>query len=150
MDAQTGVGEGASVALRQQIEQTQGELGAKIGALEDEVRAVTTHAKEFLHERVEAVKDVVDVRRHVARYPFVSVAIALGAGLFIARRRKGGSARRMSDTQAGWVRQVVAPQVASLQTMLAGRALALIGDLVSQRIFYPQSGRAKTPPDSRL
>ena len=119
-------------------------------ALEDEVRAVTSHAKEFLHERVEAVKDVVDVRRHVARYPFVSVAIALGAGLFIARRRKGGSARRMSDTQAGWARQFIAPQVASLQAILAGKALALVGDLISERMFRSQSGHTKTPPDSRL
>ena len=150
MDAQTSLSEGASVALRQQIQQTQIDLGAKIGALEEGVRAVTTHAKDAVRERVEAVRDVVDVRRHVARYPFVSVAFALGAGLVVARRRRNASAMYITKPQHGWVRNLVASQVATLRTLLAGRALALAGDILSDRILRPQSGAQKTPPDSRL
>lgn len=133
MDAQRSVEGDSSHALREQIQQTQLQLGAKLGALEGEVRAATSHAREAIRGRIEAMQDLVDIRQHVARHPWASGAIALGLGVMVGRRvgspRHGNS--RVSPPS--WTRDFLAPHVASLQTMLIGRALSFVAERLKER-----------------
>jgi hypothetical protein len=69
MDAAAGVGRESSLDLREQIQRTQTDLGSKIGTLEGEVRNMATQARDMVRERVNAVQDVVDVRRYIERRP---------------------------------------------------------------------------------
>jgi hypothetical protein len=135
MDAQAGLGGEPSHALREQIHQTQLQLGTKLGALEGEVRAVTAQAKESIRERIEAARDVVDVRRHVALRPWLWSALAVGAGVLVARR----TGRRRLDQPAaprpGWLRTVAAPHLATIQTILVGRALSFAADRLRNKLY---------------
>lgn len=141
MDAQAGLGSEDSQVLREQIYRTQLELGQKLGALEGEVRGVTAQAKEAIQERLAAVRDVVDVRQHVVRHPFVWGAVAFGSGVWVARRT---GRRRVDRTKppAGWVREMAAPHFRSLQTILVGRAISFVADRLREALM----GRAAEPP----
>lgn len=145
MDAQTGVGGDSSSALREQIHTTQLQLGAKIGALEGEVRAVTSHAKEFVRERFESARDVVDVRRHVARHPWLWSAFAVGVGVLVARRRARPSSRSPEPVEPGVLRRMVAPHLVTLQRILVGRALSFMVERLRERVVGPQKGADPRP-----
>lgn len=151
MDAETGLGLGASSELREQIQQTQSDLGSKIGALEGEFRNVVIQAKERVRESVNAVQDVVDVRRYVERRPILASTLALGAGLMIgARRPRMERQRRMGrmvsvrGPRGGRLWSVISPEVATLRALLVGRALGFVGEMVRDRMRrgnYPEARR---------
>jgi hypothetical protein len=139
MDAQAGVGRDPSAQLREQIHHTQIELGEKLGALEGEVRGVTAHAKEAIQDRISAVRDAVDVRQYVARHPLLWGALAVGSGVWVARRAR--QRRVVTDApRAGWVRGAVAPQLAALQAMIVGRAFSFIIDRARDRLLGANLG----------
>ncbi len=140
MDAQAGLGGEPSHALREQIHQTQLQLGTKLGALEGEVRAVTAQAKQSIREQIEAARDVVDVRRHVARHPWVCSALAVGAGVLVARRIDRRQLDQPAVLRPGWVRTLAAPHVATIQTILVGRALSFVADRLRDKLFRAVSG----------
>lgn len=133
MDAQRGVEGEASYALREQIQQTQLQLGAKLGALEGEVRAATSHAREAIRGRIEAMQDLIDIRRHAARHPWVSGAVALGLGVVVGRRVGKGRRGNSGVSPPSWARDLLAPHVSSFQTMLVGRALSFVADRLKER-----------------
>lgn len=139
MDAETGVGEN-SLELREQIQQTQADLGLKIGALEGEVRAVATQAREAVQERLRAVRDVVDVRQVVARRPFASCLVAFGVGVFVgrrlgtARRDRGGEVFEALQPSRRGFRSVVAPDLGAFRAMIVGKALGVVGDILRSRL----------------
>ena len=149
MDAETGVGRESSFELREQIQQTQTDLGSKIGALEGEVRSVATQARERVRERVNAVQDVVDVRRYVERRPALASAIAVGAGIIIGlrrprmgRRQRIGRMVSMRGPRGGRVWSAISPEIGTLRALLVGRALGFVGDMVRDRMrssYYPEA-----------
>lgn len=147
MDAQAGLGGESSYALRDQIHQTQLQLGAKLGALEGEVRAVTAQAKDSIRERVEAARDLVDVRRHVARRPWLWSALAVGSGVFVALRAGWRRVDPPAPPRPGWVRALAAPHIATIQTILVGRALSFAADRLRDKLFGAVSGAA-APDDT--
>lgn len=134
MDAPTSLERDSSYALREQISQTQRQLGVKLGALEGEVRAVTTHARDAIRERISDARDVVDIRRQVARHPWVWSAIAVGAGVLVGRRTRGGRVDSYESPRSSFVRGVVAPHVATLQSVLVSRLLSLMAERLKERI----------------
>lgn len=133
MDAPRGVEGDSSHALREQIHQTQLQLGAKFGALEGEVRAATSQAREAIRGRIEAARDLVDIRRHVARHPWVSSAVALGLGVTLGRRVGSSRQGNTRVSPLSWARGLLAPHVASFQTMLVGRALSFLAERLKER-----------------
>ncbi len=153
MDAETGVGRDSSSELRDQIQQTQADLGSKIGALEGEVRHVATHAKERVRERINAVQDVVDVRRYVERSPALASAIALGLGIAfgirrprIARERRVGRVVSVRGPQGGRLWSALSPEIATLRALVVGRALGLVGEMVRDRMrgeYHPEPRQAE-------
>lgn len=151
MDAEAGVGRESSAELREQIQQTQSDLGSKIGALEGEVRNVATQARERVRERVNAVQDVVDVRRYVERRPILASAIALGAGLIVGarrprmeRQRRRGRMVSVRGPGGGRLWSAISPEIATLRALLVGRALGFVGEMVRDRMkggYYPEGRR---------
>ena len=145
MDAETGVGGESSVGLREQIQQTQTDLGLKIGALEGEVWAVASQAREAVRERLQAVRDIVDVRQAVVRRPVVSCFVAFGVGVLVGRRI--GAARRSGAQEnfdvllppRGGLRSVVAPELAAFRALIVGKALGAVGDILRSRLKGSQA-----------
>ncbi|MEY4669071.1 MAG: hypothetical protein RL518_1770 [Pseudomonadota bacterium] len=156
MDAEAGIGRESSSVLREEIHQTQADLSSKIGALEGEIRHVAMQAKERVRERVEAIQDVVDVRRYVERRPGLAAAVALGAGLILGmrrprmqRERRIGRMVSVRGPQGGRLWSAVSPEVATLRALLVGRALGFVGDIVRQRMaarYYPETHQPETRP----
>lgn len=154
MDAETGVGRESSSELRDQIQQTQADLGSKIGALEGEVRHVATHARERVRNRINAVQDVVDVRRYVERRPGLASAIALGAGFALGmrrprreRERRVGRIVSVRGPRGGRLWSAISPEIATLRALLVGRALGLVGEMVRDRMrgeYYPEPRQPET------
>jgi ElaB/YqjD/DUF883 family membrane-anchored ribosome-binding protein len=151
MDAETGVGRESSSELREQIQQTQSDLGSKIGALEGEVRSVATQARERVRERVNAVQDVVDVRRYVERRPVLASAIAVGAGMIVGMRRpRVERQRRMVSVRGprgGRLWSAISPEIATFRALLVGRALGFVGEMVRDRMrggYYSEGRRPET------
>jgi len=154
MDAETSIGGESSSELRDQIQQTQADLGSKIGALEGEVRNVATQARERVRERVSAVQDVVDVRRYVERRPALAVAVALGAGVALGmrrprreRERRVGRIISARGPQGGRIWSALSPEVATLRALLVGRALGFVGEMVRDRMrggYYPEPRQPET------
>ena len=150
MDAEAGIGRESSSELRERIQQTQADLGSKIGALEGEVRNVATQARERVRERVHAVQDVIDVRRYVERRPALASAIALGAGIVVGMRqprmaRQGRVGRIMAvrGPRGGRVWSAISPEIATIRALLVGRALGFVGEMVRDRMRgeYGPEGR---------
>jgi ElaB/YqjD/DUF883 family membrane-anchored ribosome-binding protein len=149
MDAETSVGRESSSELRNQIQQTQADLGSKIGALEGEVRSVATQAREQIRDRVNAFQDVVDVRRYVERRPALAIAIALGAGVALGmrrprmeRQRRAGRLVSLRGPRGGRLWSAVSPEIATLRALLVGRALGFVGEMVRDRMrgeYYPEA-----------
>jgi hypothetical protein len=159
MDAETGIGRESSSELREKIQQTQADLGSKIGALEGEVRSVATQARERVRERVNAVQDVVDVRRYIERRPVLASAIALSAGVILGMRRPRMMRRdrrigRMVSVQGprgGRLWSAVSPEIGTLRALLVGRALGFVGDMVRDRMqarYYPEEHQVQTRPSA--
>jgi hypothetical protein len=159
MDAETGIGRESSSELREKIQQTQADLSSKIGALEGEVRSVATQARERVRERVNAVQDVVDVRRYIQRRPVLASAIALGAGVIVGMRRPRMMRRdrrigRMVSVQGprgGRLWSAVSPEIGTLRALLVGRALGFVGDMVRDRMrarSYPEEHQVQTGPSA--
>ncbi len=154
MDAETGVGRESSSELREQIQQTQSDLGSKIGALEGEVRSVATQARERVRERVNAVQDVVDVRRYVERRPVLASAIAVGAGMIVGmrrprmeRQRRMGRMVSVRGPRGGRLWSAISPEIATLRALLVGRALGFVGEMVRDRMragYYSEGRRPET------
>lgn len=140
MDAPTSVGGDSSSALREQIHQTQLQLGAKLGALEGEVRAVTSHAKDAIRERFENARDIVDIRRHVARRPWLWSALAVGVGVMAGRRGGRSQSAGAEPSRPGALRRVVAPHIATLQTFLVGQALSFAAERLKERATGLRNG----------
>lgn len=140
MDAETSMRDERSHELREQIQQTQTDLGLKIGALEGEVRAVATQARDAVRERINAVRDVVDVRQVVVRRPIVSCIAAFGAGVLLGRGiRPERWSRRRGDFEAyqpevGRIRAMVAPELGALRALLAGKVIGVLSDMVRNRL----------------
>jgi len=149
MDAETGIGGESSSELRDQIQQTQLDLGSKIGALEGEVRNVATQAREKVRERINAVQDAVDVRRYVERRPVLAIVIALGAGVALGMRRprrarehRVGRVISVRGPRGGRIWSALSPEVATLRALLVGRALGFVGEMVRDRMrggYYPEA-----------
>jgi len=160
MDAQTGVERESSSELREQIHKTQADLGSKIGALEGEVLSVATQARERVKERVNAIQDVVDVRRYVERRPVLVSAIALGAGFLLGmrrprveRRRRIGRVLSVRGPRGGRVWSAVSPEIGTLRALLVGRALGVVGDMVRDRMRsrdYPEAYEPETRPSAPI
>ena len=157
MDAETGIGRESSSELREKIQQTQSDLGSKIGALEGEVRSVATQARERVRERVNAVQDVVDIRRYVERRPVLASAIAVGAGMIVgmrrsrmARQRRVGRVVSVRGPQGGRLWSAISPEIATLRALLVGRALGFVGEMVRDRMRggYYSEGRRTEPSSS--
>jgi hypothetical protein len=140
MDAETGMRDERSLELREQIHQTQTDLGLKIGALEGEVRAVATQARDAVRDRLNAVRDVVDVRHVVVRRPVASCIVAFGVGVLVGRRI--GAARRSGAQEnfdvvlppRGGLRSAVAPELAAFRALIVGKALGAVGDILRSRL----------------
>lgn len=141
MDAESNVGKRPSSVLREQIQQTQAALGGKIGALEEEVLSVATHARDAVRERVSAFQGVVDVRQHFIKRPLLTGAIAVGLGVLIALRR--GRPVRQASPEAPSYRasrrkpglwSYVGPEVATLRALVIGRVLAAVGERLKERL----------------
>jgi hypothetical protein len=152
MDAETSIGRESSSELRQQIQQTQADLGSKIEALEGEVRSVATQARERVRERVGAVQDVVDVRRHVQRRPVLTSAIALGAGVCLGMRRsrtarqgRVGRVIAVKGPHGGGLWSAISPEIATLRALLVGRALGFVGEMVRDRMRREHHPEAERP-----
>lgn len=147
MDAETGMRDERSHELREQIQQTQTDLGLKIGALEGEVRAVATQARDAVRERIGALRDVVDIRQIVVRRPVVSCIAAFGAGILLGRgvRPERWSGRRRDldvyQAQGGGIRTVLAPELGSLRALVAGKLIGVFSDMVRNRLrgTHPES-----------
>jgi len=161
MDAETGIGRESSSELRERIQQTQADLGSKIGALEGEVRSVATQARERVRERVNAVQDVVDVRRYIERRPVLASAIALGAGVIVGMRRprrmrrdrRVGRIVSFHGPRGGRLWSAVSPEIGTLRALLVGRALGLVGDLFRERMrvrYNPQEGQPEVRPTAPI
>jgi ElaB/YqjD/DUF883 family membrane-anchored ribosome-binding protein len=160
MDAETGIGRESSSQLRERIQQTQADLGTKIGALEGEVRSVATQAKERVRERVNAVQDVIDVRRYVERRPALASAIALGAGVVIGMRRprierprRVGRMVSVRGPRGGRLWSAISPEIATLRALLVGRALGFVGEMVRDRMrgeYYPEGRQAEARPSAPI
>jgi ElaB/YqjD/DUF883 family membrane-anchored ribosome-binding protein len=152
MDAETGVGRETSSELREQIQQTQADLGSKIGALEGEVRSVATQARERVRERVNAVQDMIDVRRYVERRPALASAIALGAGVVLGMRRprierqhRVGRMVSVRGPGGGRLWSAISPEIATLRALLVGRALGFVGEMVRDRMRGEYSPEGRQP-----
>ena len=145
MDAETSVGGESSLELREQIQQTQADLGQKIGALEGEVRAVATQARDAVRQRVQAVRDVVDVRQVVVRRPIASCLVAFGVGVFVGRsfrpvwRNREQTDLDLLQPPRRGLRSVVAPELGALRTMIVGKALGVVGDILRSRLAGSRS-----------
>ena len=149
MDAETGIGRESSSELREQITRTQADLGSKIGALEGEVRSVAIQARERVRERVNAVQDVIDVRRYVERRPALAAAVALGAGVILGmrrplmnRQRRIGRIVSVRGPRGGRMWSAISPEIGTLRALLVGRALGFVGDVVRDRMrsrYYPET-----------
>ena len=160
MDAETGIGRESSSQLRERIQQTQADLGTKIGALEGEVRSVATQAKERVRERVNAVQDVIDVRRYVERRPALASAIALGAGVVLGMRRprierprRVGRMVSVRGPRGGRLWSAISPEIATLRALLVGRALGFVGEMVRDRMrgeYYPEGRQAEARPSAPI
>ena len=160
MDAQTGIGRESSSELREQIQQTQADLGSKIGALEGEVRSVATQARDRVRERVNAVQDLIDVRRYVERRPALASAIALGAGVVlgmrrprIERQRRIGRMVSVRGPRGGRLWSAISPEIATLRALLVGRALGFVGEMVRDRMrgeYYPEGHQAEARPSAPI
>jgi ElaB/YqjD/DUF883 family membrane-anchored ribosome-binding protein len=160
MDAETGIGRESSSQLRERIQQTQADLGTKIGALEGEVRSVATQAKERVRERVNAVQDVIDVRSYVERRPALASAIALGAGVVIGMRRprierprRVGRMVSVRGPRGGRLWSAISPEIATLRALLVGRALGFVGEMVRDRMrgeYYPEGRQAEARPSAPI
>lgn len=161
MDAETGIGRESSSELRERIQQTQAELGSKIGALEGEVRSVATQARERVRERLNAVQDVVDVRRYVERRPVLASAIALGAGVIVGMRRprmmrrdrRVGRIVSVQGPRGGRIWSAVSPEISTLRALLVGRALGFVGDMVRDRMrsrYHPEERQPQTTPSAPI
>jgi hypothetical protein len=145
MDAETGMRDERSLELREQIHQTQTDLGLKIGALEGEVRAVATQARDAVRDRLNAVRDVVDVRHVVVRRPVASCIVAFGVGVLVGRRI--GAARRSGAQEnfdvvlppRGGLRSAVAPELAAFRALIVGKALGAVGDILRSRLKGSQA-----------
>lgn len=158
MDAAAGVGRESSLDLREQIQRTQTDLGSKIGTLEGEVRNMATQARDMVRERVNAVQDVVDVRRYIERRPVVASAIALGVGILVGmrrprleRQRRIGRIVSVRGPQGGRLWSAISPEITTLRALIVGRALGFVGEMVRDRIrggYYPESRQPETttPP----
>jgi hypothetical protein len=139
MDAEKRMSDDRSHELREQIHQTQTDLGLKIGALEGEVRAVATHARDAVRERVAAVRNTIDVRQVLGRRPLASCVVAFGVGVLLgsgARPKPFSQARRhgvLGGGADGGFRSMVAPEVGALRAMIAGKAIAVLGDALRKR-----------------
>ena len=154
MDAETSIGGESSSELRDRIQQTQADLGSKIGALEGEVRHVATQARDKFRERVNAVQDVVDVRRYVERRPLLAVAVALGAGVALGmsrprreRERRVGRILSVRGPQGGRLWSAISPEIATVRALIVGRALGFMGEMVRDRMRggqYPEPRRPET------
>lgn len=154
MDAETSVGRESSSELRAQIQQTQADLGSKVGALEGEVRHVATQARERVRDRINAVQDVIDVRRYVERRPALASVIALGAGVALgmrrprmARERRVGRIVSVRGPRGGRLLSAISPEIATLRALLVGRALGLVGEMVRDRMrgeYHPEPRQPET------
>lgn len=154
MDAETSIGGESSSELRDRIQQTQADLGSKIGALEGEVRHVATQARDKFRERVNAVQDVVDVRRYVERRPLLAVAVALGAGVALGmrrprreRERRVGRIISVRGPQGGRLWSAISPEIATVRALIVGRALGFVGEMVRDRMRggqYPEPRQPET------
>lgn len=154
MDAETSIGGESSSELRDRIQQTQADLGSKIGALEGEVRHVATQARDKFRERVNAVQDVVDVRRYVERRPLLAVAVALGAGVALGMRRPRSERERrvgriisVRGPQGGRLWSAISPEIATVRALIVGRALGFVGEMVRDRMRggqYPEPRQPET------
>jgi ElaB/YqjD/DUF883 family membrane-anchored ribosome-binding protein len=155
MDAETGVGRESSSELREQIQQTQSDLGSKIGALEGEVRSVATEARERVRERVNAFQDVVDVRRYIERRPVLASAIAVGAGVLVGlrrprleRQRRMGRMVSVRGPRGGRLWSAISPEIATFRALLMGRALGFVGEMVRDRMRGGYSSEGRRPERS--
>jgi ElaB/YqjD/DUF883 family membrane-anchored ribosome-binding protein len=154
MDAETSIGGESSSELRDRIQQTQADLGSKIGALEGEVRHVATQARDKFRERVNAAQDVVDVRRYVERRPLLAVAVALGAGVALGMRRPRSERERrvgriisVRGPQGGRLWSAISPEIATVRALIVGRALGFVGEMVRDRMRggqYPEPRQPET------
>lgn len=84
--AQAGVEEASFAALREQIHETQSELGEKLHTLESEVEGVVRHAADSFRERIDSVRQVVDVPSRVQEHPLAWGVAALGLGIVLGWR----------------------------------------------------------------
>lgn len=159
MDAETGIGRESSSELREQIQQTQTDLGSKIGALEGEVRSVATQARERVRERLNAVQDVVDIRRYIERRPVLASVMALGAGVIVGmrrprmmrRERRVGRIVSFQGPHGGRVWSAISPEISTLRALVVGRALGFVGDMVRDRMrtrYQPEEREVRTGPSA--
>lgn len=148
MDASSSIGEGSSAAIKERIDQTRHQLGVKLGALEGQVRAVSSHARDVFRGRIDAARDVVDLRRQVVRHPWVWSGLAVGVGFMVGRSGRRRQRPASEPPRSSLVRGVVASQLATLQSVLVGRLLSFVAERVGERIVGASEGPKGRSPDT--
>jgi ElaB/YqjD/DUF883 family membrane-anchored ribosome-binding protein len=78
--------------IREQMRETQADLCEKLGALEDrvfhtmhEAKAVVRRTTETVTDKVQEIKDTLDVRPYIRAHPWLAAAGALAAGYLVSR-----------------------------------------------------------------
>jgi len=107
----------------------------------EEARAsLSAHAEE-LGRRIQAAKDKLDIRAHIAAHPMLAVGIAFAAGALLGFPGKGSSRSKSSSDSA-------VPTKGEVKSGLLGAAMATLGSLAFQLAksvaFHQLSGQAKT------
>ena len=106
---------------------------------------MATQARDAVRQRVQAVRDVVDVRQVVVRRPIASCLVAFGVGVFVGRsfrpvwRNREQTDLALLQPPRRGLRSVVAPELGALRTMIVGKALGVVGDILRSRLAGSRS-----------
>ena len=107
--------------------------------VEEARESLLAHAQE-LGRRIQAAKDKLDIKAHIAAHPMLAVGIAFAAGALLGFPGKGSHAKS-KDSNA-------VPTKGEVKSGLLGAAMATLGSLAFQLAksvaFHQLSGQAKT------
>jgi len=139
--------------IRRQMESTRHSLCEKIESLEQHVTETVSGAREAVvntidtvkgtvHDTVQTVREAFDIKKHVARHPYASMAAAAGVGFVLTRLLEGGRRRprpvyRLPMESANGLTYAAAPRT-PVDADVAGRAERL-ADVAAPA---PQESRA--------
>jgi hypothetical protein len=132
--AETGIGGGTPGGLREQIHVTQNDLGEKIHALEHEVDKMAHHAADTVRERIESVRERIDLAARVRERPLAWGIAALGLGALVGSRlRVRRGSREPGAPRLVVARRLIIPNLRSISPSLVLDGLSLVTKLIRGR-----------------